>query len=155
MTLAKVFEKVTAGENMPVEFAAYDGSRAGSPGSDIRMEIKSPFAVSYLVRSPGLLGLARAYVAGHIDVHGDMYTALTTLSETLKGLTLADRLRGAASGADDPLLRGGGPAPRCGARGPRPGQTRRRRRCGPAVSSGTPSSATPRRSATTTTCRTS
>jgi cyclopropane-fatty-acyl-phospholipid synthase len=105
MTLAKVFEKVTAGENTPVEFAAYDGSRAGSPGSDIRMEIRTPYAVSYLVRSPGLLGLARAYVAGHIDVHGDMYTALTTLSETLKGLTFADRLRVAASVADDPLLR--------------------------------------------------
>ena len=40
------------------------------------MEVKSPYAVAYLAQAPGELGLARAYVSGHIDVHGDMYTAL-------------------------------------------------------------------------------
>ena len=33
-------------------------------------------AVSYLAQAPGTLGLARAYVSGHLDVVGDMYTAL-------------------------------------------------------------------------------
>lgn len=105
MTLAKVFERVTNGESVPVEFAAYDGSRAGHPGADVRVEIRSPYAVSYLVRSPGLLGLARAYVAGHMEVHGDMYTTLSRLSQTLNGLTVADRLKVIGSIADDPLLR--------------------------------------------------
>jgi len=105
MTLAKVFERVTHGEDVPVEFAAYDGSRAGRPDADVRVEIRSPYAVSYLVRSPGLLGLARAYVAGHIEVHGDMYTTLSRLSQTLHGLSLADRLKVLASIVDDPLLR--------------------------------------------------
>ena len=32
--------------------------------------------MSYLAQAPGALGLARAYVSGHLDVDGDMYTAL-------------------------------------------------------------------------------
>jgi cyclopropane-fatty-acyl-phospholipid synthase len=105
MTLAKVFERVTNGEEVPVEFAAYDGSRAGQPDADVRVEIRSPYAVSYLIRSPGMLGLARAYVAGHIEVHGDMYTTLSRLSKALDGLSVADRLRVLAGILDDPLLR--------------------------------------------------
>ncbi|WP_460368564.1 class I SAM-dependent methyltransferase [Actinocorallia lasiicapitis] len=105
MTLAKVFEKVTNGEEVPVEFAAYDGSRAGSPAADVRIEIKTPYAVSYLIRSPGLLGLARAYVTGNIDVQGDMYETLLRLSDTMQGLKVTDRMKVLASVADDPLLR--------------------------------------------------
>ncbi len=105
MTLAKVFEKVTNGGGVPVEFAAYDGSRAGDSDTDVRVEIRSPYAVSYLVRSPGLLGLARAYVTGHIEVHGDMYTTLSRLSHALSEISVADRLKVLASVIDDPLLR--------------------------------------------------
>ncbi len=105
MTLAKVFERVTNGEAVPVEFTAYDGSRAGSPGADVRVSIRSPYAVSYLVRSPGMLGLARAYVTGHIEVHGDMYTTLSRLSQAMNGIGVADRLQVLAGIIDDPLLR--------------------------------------------------
>ena len=106
MSLAKVFERI-AGAGTPVEFTAYDGSRAGSPGPDgIRIHVCSPYAVSYLLRSPGALGLARAYVAGHLDVHGDMYTTLNTMSRVLGDLTPADRLRVLRGIARDPLLRG-------------------------------------------------
>jgi cyclopropane-fatty-acyl-phospholipid synthase len=80
MALAQVFERV-AGPGAPVEFRAYDGSSAGEPGSAIKVVVRSPVAVSYLAQAPGALGLARAYVAGHIDVEGDMYTALVRLSK--------------------------------------------------------------------------
>src|ERR1700749_2053142 len=69
-----------AGPDAPVEFVAYDGSRAGSEGSPVRITVRSPAAVSYLAQAPGALGLARAYVSGHLDVDGDMYTALARLS---------------------------------------------------------------------------
>jgi cyclopropane-fatty-acyl-phospholipid synthase len=105
MTLAEVFERV-AGHGAPVEFTAYDGSRAGMPGADIRVDVRSPYAVSYLVHSRGALGLARAYVAGHLDVHGDMYATLNTMSRVTSDLTLADRLRVVRGVARDPLLRG-------------------------------------------------
>ena len=80
MALAEVFERV-AGPGAPVEFQAYDGSAAGKPGADIKVTVRSPVAISYLAQAPGSLGLARAYVSGHIDVEGDMYTALVRMSK--------------------------------------------------------------------------
>ncbi len=79
MALAEVFETFV-GPDAPVEFVAYDGSRAGSQDSPVRITVRSPAAVSYLAQAPGALGLARAYVSGHLDVDGDMYTALARLA---------------------------------------------------------------------------
>ena len=79
MALAEVFERV-AGPDAPVDFRAYDGSRAGTEGAPIRITVKSPVAVRYLAQAPGALGLARAYVSGHLDVDGDMYTALARMA---------------------------------------------------------------------------
>src|ERR1700759_1704050 len=79
MPLAQVFETFV-GPDAPVEFVAYDGSRAGREDSPVRITVRSPAAVSYLAQAPGALGLARAYVSGHLDVDGDMYTALARLS---------------------------------------------------------------------------
>jgi cyclopropane-fatty-acyl-phospholipid synthase len=79
MALAQVFEQFV-GPDAPVEFHAYDGSRAGSPQAPVRITVRSPVAVSYLAQAPGALGLARAYVSGHLDVDGDMYTALARLA---------------------------------------------------------------------------
>ena len=75
MALAEVFEAF-AGPDAPVEFTAYDGSHSGKEGSDVKVTIRSPVAVAYLAQAPGELGLARAYVSGHMDIDGDMYEAL-------------------------------------------------------------------------------
>jgi cyclopropane-fatty-acyl-phospholipid synthase len=93
MPLADVFEHV-AGPDADVEFVAYDGSRAGRPGTPaVTVTIKSPVAVSYLAQAPGALGLARAFVSGHMDVDGDMYTALARLAKAQRmDLSLAERL---------------------------------------------------------------
>ena len=80
MALADVFERV-AGPDAPVEFKAFDGSSAGSPGAPVRITVRSPVAVAYLAQAPGALGLARAYVSGHLDVDGDMYTALARMMQ--------------------------------------------------------------------------
>jgi cyclopropane-fatty-acyl-phospholipid synthase len=63
-----------------VEFTAYDGSHAGVAGSAVKITVRSPAAVAYLAQAPGALGLARAYVAGHLDVDGDMYEALARMT---------------------------------------------------------------------------
>ena len=76
MALAQVFEAI-AGPDAPVEFQAYDGSSAGVPGSPVKITVRSPIAVSYLAQAPGALGLARAYVSGHLDVDGNMFVALS------------------------------------------------------------------------------
>jgi cyclopropane-fatty-acyl-phospholipid synthase len=97
MALADVFEKV-AGPDAPVEFRAYDGSTSGTPGAPVRITVRSPVAVSYLAQAPGSLGLARAYVSGHMDVDGDMYTALSRMGQAQQaGLDARERLRLLAS----------------------------------------------------------
>jgi len=94
MRLAEVFELV-AGADAPVAFRAYDGSSAGARDADIRIEIRSSRALSYFVWSPGPVGLARAYVAGDLDVDGDMYTLMTRLLGLSKpeNLRWSERLR--------------------------------------------------------------
>src|SRR5215475_13590448 len=79
MALAEVFEQF-AGPDAQVAFRAYDGSRTGAADSPVTITVKSPVAVSYLAQAPGAMGLARAYVSGHLDVDGDMYTALSRLT---------------------------------------------------------------------------
>jgi cyclopropane-fatty-acyl-phospholipid synthase len=41
LNLAEVFTAIE-GHDAPVEFVAYDGSKAGTVGSDIRIELRSP-----------------------------------------------------------------------------------------------------------------
>jgi len=93
MALAEVFEQVV-GPDAPVEFTAYDGSRAGTPGSPVKLTVRSPVAVAYLAQAPGGLGLARAYVSGHLDVDGDMYEALARMSKAQRmDVSIAEKLR--------------------------------------------------------------
>ncbi|MFL6054007.1 MAG: class I SAM-dependent methyltransferase [Actinoallomurus sp.] len=104
MKLAEAFERVV-GHDAQVEFRAYDESRAGALGADVRVEVRSPYAVSYLAHAPGALGLARAYVTGHLDVIGDMYTALYRMQSALGELTWGDKANLLRGILRDPLLR--------------------------------------------------
>ncbi|GAB1821539.1 class I SAM-dependent methyltransferase [Herbidospora sp. RD11066] len=104
MTLAEIFEKVV-GTGAGIEFHAYDGSKAGPSMADIRLEVKSPVAVAYLAQAPGEMGLARAYVSGHLDVHGDMYDLLDRMwSITLHDLPLTEKLAAIRALGPKPLL---------------------------------------------------
>src|SRR3954463_15966762 len=90
MQLAELFERVV-GRDAQVEFLAYDDSRAGPAGADITVNIKSPYAISYLVHAPGAIGLARAYVSGYLDVTGDMYTALYRMQSAMGEMSWSDK----------------------------------------------------------------
>jgi cyclopropane-fatty-acyl-phospholipid synthase len=93
MALAEVFEAI-AGPDAPVEFTAYDGSHAGTAGAPVKITVRSPAAVAYLAQAPGALGLARAYVAGHLDVDGDMYETLARMTKAQSiNLSAAEKLR--------------------------------------------------------------
>lgn len=80
MRLAEIFERVV-GSDAPIRFTAYDGSSAGDPGSDVALHVRTPVAVNYLAQSPNSVGLARAYVSGHLELEGDMYTALRKMAD--------------------------------------------------------------------------
>jgi cyclopropane-fatty-acyl-phospholipid synthase len=93
MTLAEVFDRVTGG-GTGLEFRAYDGSRAGPHDAPVQVEIRSPRALRYLVQAGKDLGLARAYVSGELEVHGDLHRALTELLRATTGqVPLRERLR--------------------------------------------------------------
>lgn len=72
---------------------SYDGSRGGNPDSGLNIEVLSPAALNYAVSAPGELGLARAYVTGHLDVSGDMYELLHAATEFVRNLGVLDRAR--------------------------------------------------------------
>ena len=80
MRLAEIFERVV-GPDAPIRFTAYDGSSAGDPNSDITLNVRTPVAVNHLARSPNAVGLTRAYVTGHLELEGDMYTALRRMAD--------------------------------------------------------------------------
>ncbi|HET9143834.1 class I SAM-dependent methyltransferase [Actinophytocola sp.] len=69
------------GLDAPIELVAYDGSRAGKPDAPVRLDLRSPLALSYLASAPGELGMARAYISGTLDVTGDMYTMLASFAD--------------------------------------------------------------------------
>jgi cyclopropane-fatty-acyl-phospholipid synthase len=89
--VGEVFERLL-GPRATVSITAYDGSGSGPADAPVAIEVRSPLALDYLMSSPGDLGLARAYVAGALEVHGDLYTALHALSSQVDQLTPADRV---------------------------------------------------------------
>jgi cyclopropane-fatty-acyl-phospholipid synthase len=78
MQLADIFSGLVD-ERAPVGFRAYDGSSAGPTDAEAVLEIRRPEAVAYIATAPGELGLARAYVTGALEVHGDLHATLHAL----------------------------------------------------------------------------
>jgi cyclopropane-fatty-acyl-phospholipid synthase len=96
MRIAEAIQQV-AGPDVPVEFVAYDGSRAGAPDARVRVDVRSPLALSHIASAPNALGLVRAYVTGALEIVGDLYTALAALPEvSLRELPADLRMRLAA-----------------------------------------------------------
>lgn len=73
--LADALEPFVGGD-LPVRLRAWDGSEAGPADAPV-VELRSPQAVRRMLRHPGELGAAQAYVTGELDVPGDLDTALT------------------------------------------------------------------------------
>jgi cyclopropane-fatty-acyl-phospholipid synthase len=86
LSIADVLE-IFAGGRLPLRFTAYDGSSAGPPDAPFGLDLKTPRGTTYLVTGFGDLGLARAYIAGDLDIHGvhpgDPYELLKALAESL------------------------------------------------------------------------
>ncbi|WP_243074138.1 class I SAM-dependent methyltransferase [Microbacterium sp. SS28] len=86
LTLAQVLE-IFAGGRLPLRFSAYDGSSAGPPDAPYGLDLKTPRGTTYLATGFGDLGLARAYIAGDLDIQGlhpgDPYELLKALADSL------------------------------------------------------------------------
>ncbi|HSS09523.1 MAG TPA: class I SAM-dependent methyltransferase, partial [Acidimicrobiales bacterium] len=75
MSLATLIEGLL-GSDLPVGLRAYDGTVVGPADPPATIVVHSPDALARIVQAPGELGFARAYVAGDLDVEGDMFAAL-------------------------------------------------------------------------------
>jgi cyclopropane-fatty-acyl-phospholipid synthase len=90
------------GAPLPVRLRAWDGSESGPPDAPTLI-IRNRRALRRLLWKPGELGLARAWVAGELDVEGDLYALL----DRLAGLIWErdDSAREAAHPLLDPRMR--------------------------------------------------
>src|SRR4051795_2158797 len=97
--VADVLGTVLEVDELPIRLRAWDGSVAGPEAAPV-VTVRSPRALRRLVWAPGELGLARGYVAGELDVDGDLFTTFGALSSagrlapdaSFTGLSVAARL---------------------------------------------------------------
>ncbi|MFK3730730.1 class I SAM-dependent methyltransferase [Streptomyces sp. NPDC088090] len=71
------------GSPLPLRLRAWDGSEAGPADGGPVLVVRDRRALRRMIWKPGELGLARAWVAGELDVEGDLYEALERLSGLL------------------------------------------------------------------------
>jgi len=64
------------GTDLPIRVTAWDGTELGPPGAPATLVVRSQDAIRRIVTAPGELGFARAYVAGDIDLEGDIFAVL-------------------------------------------------------------------------------
>ena len=70
-------------KGVPIRFSFWDGSEAGPASDESRAIVRSPEALKRLLWAPGELGVARAFVAGDIDIEGDIFTVLRALHDAM------------------------------------------------------------------------
>ncbi len=67
---------------LPVRLRAWDGSEVGPPDAPL-LVVRHRRALRRMLWKPGELGLVRAWVAGELDVEGDLYEALDRMTGLL------------------------------------------------------------------------
>jgi cyclopropane-fatty-acyl-phospholipid synthase len=85
MTVAAAVTRII-GSDFPIALRAYDGSSLGPPDSPTTIVIRSRDAIRRILTAPGELGLGRAYVAGDLDVEGDLFFGLAALRDRIPKL---------------------------------------------------------------------
>ncbi len=90
VTIAGTVRRIV-GDDLPIAVETYEGGRIGPADPPATLAVRSPDALRRLVTAPGELGLGRAYVAGELDVEGDIFAALATLRDRLPGTRLKGR----------------------------------------------------------------
>jgi cyclopropane-fatty-acyl-phospholipid synthase len=96
-------------DELPFRVEAYDGSVAEpsviSPANNITLKILRREALTRVLTHPGELGLARAYVAGDIEVDGDLDPLFDLSVPPMRQLLKVDNLRSLLSVVGTSALR--------------------------------------------------
>lgn len=72
------------GRPVPIRIRMWDGSVAG-PADGVAVTLRRREALRHILRAPGELGVARAYVTGALAVEGDIEESLATVFAALSG----------------------------------------------------------------------
>jgi cyclopropane-fatty-acyl-phospholipid synthase len=100
------------GHPFPVRFELWDGSAVGPDDAAGTVVIRSREALRHALWAPGELGLVRAYVAGELEVEGDLFEVLRTLRRALTDPLRAHPRRAARAIEALVRLRAFGPPPK-------------------------------------------
>jgi cyclopropane-fatty-acyl-phospholipid synthase len=111
--LAGLVERIL-GAPLPIRLRAWDGSEAGAPDGPVAI-VRHRRALRRLLWNPGELGLARAFVAGELDVEGDVAEGLSRFWKLARAQDLGAVRLSTADKLDAAKL-----AARLGVLGPRP-----------------------------------
>jgi cyclopropane-fatty-acyl-phospholipid synthase len=78
VALQPLLHQLLAGQ-VPVRFELWDGSGFGPTNGPGTIEVRSKDALRRILWAPGELGFGRAYVAGDIELHGDLIALIEAL----------------------------------------------------------------------------
>lgn len=95
MSVADLLSDVL-GDGVPVAFRAYDGSSFGPVDARTTIVVRSPNALRRIVTAPDELGFGRAYVAGELEVDGDIFDVMA-VANYIEELRLGPRQVAAAA----------------------------------------------------------
>lgn len=73
--------RATLGSDIPVRFEFWDGSAVGPADGAGVVRVNSPDAIRRILWAPSQLGIARAYVAGDLDLDGDIFDMVVALRD--------------------------------------------------------------------------
>jgi cyclopropane-fatty-acyl-phospholipid synthase len=71
------------GQDLPIRVRTWDGGEIGPPGAPTFV-IRHRRALRRLLWKPGEMGLVRAYIAGDLDIDGDMFAALAAVQRVMR-----------------------------------------------------------------------
>lgn len=77
------------GGDVPIRFEFWDGTAIDHPAPAATLRFRSADALRRVVWMPNEVGLARAYVAGDLDLEGDIFDAVAALRDALAGKSLS------------------------------------------------------------------
>jgi cyclopropane-fatty-acyl-phospholipid synthase len=82
------------GAELPLRIRAWDGSESGPDGPAV--VLRDPRALRRILWSPNEVGLARAFVAGELDIDGDLFAGLRSIRRLVEaaGTAIRSDLRG-------------------------------------------------------------
>jgi cyclopropane-fatty-acyl-phospholipid synthase len=104
MGIAQSIERLI-GHELPYRLEAYDHSAVGPANSELTVRVLNRDALARALTRPGELGLARAYVAGDVEIDGSIYDLFALAQPPLRQLWRSSALLGLLREAGPSVLR--------------------------------------------------